>query len=277
MNTLRKLDRLSRRHIWDEQPVFCFTSDVDWASEYVLEHFFSTVNKYGIKPTIFCTHESKQVAQQFDTGKIERGIHPNFLPGSDQGNCYVEVIGNCMAFAPETRCFRSHRAFDVTDISHILKNEHDFKFCSNYITVMQPFIRPLLHESGLINFPVFFEDGSHLYNELDLKFNNWIKHFSTPGIKIISFHPMNFTFNSPSLAYMRNIKDTLSREQYKNINEEIFLEHRNKADGIRYTMMDLIHWVLANEFPVYTLNSLFEEIFNKDTLTEILLNPNDER
>jgi len=271
MNTKRRIDRLIRKHGWDEQPVFCFTSDVDWASEYVLEKFFHLLNK-EIKPTLFCTHHSPIIYQQFEAGKIDRGIHPNFLPGSDHGNTYPEIIRKCMEFAPESRCFRNHRAFDVTDVSHILKNDYDFKYYSNYITVMQPYLRPLHHESGLINFPVFWEDGTHLYNELDLNFNNWIKHFSTPGIKVISFHPMNYVFNSPSLKFMRNIKDCLTREKYQNIDSEILIRLGNKSRGIGNFTDDIINWVKVNEYPIYTLNELYNEIFNKDTINEILLN-----
>ena len=91
MNTQRRIDRLIRRHGWDERPVFCFTSDVDWASEYVLQHFFELLFKgkdNPIKPTIFCTNESLTIAKEFNAGRIDRGIHPNFLPDSDHGKNY---------------------------------------------------------------------------------------------------------------------------------------------------------------------------------------------
>ena len=33
------VEKLTQPHIWDEQPVFCFTSDIDWASEAVIDNF----------------------------------------------------------------------------------------------------------------------------------------------------------------------------------------------------------------------------------------------
>src|SRR3990167_4585955 len=105
-----------------------------------------------------------------------------------------------------------------------------------------------------------------------MTFNNWITNFSTPGIKVISFHPMNFTFNSPSLAFMRNIKDFMTRKQYQNIGEKEFVLHRNRSKGIRNFVEDIIYWVQANDYQIYTLNDLHEEIFNDDTIVEILLN-----
>ena len=103
------LCKINKKQIWDEIPVFCFTSDVDWASEDVMSEFFDIVNVLDIKPTLFVTHESKIIDSNFKLGKIERGIHPNFLENSSHGNSFREVIETCIKFAPESYVFRSHR------------------------------------------------------------------------------------------------------------------------------------------------------------------------
>lgn len=254
------MKKCNSKFIWDEQPVFCFTSDIDWASEDVLVDFFNVINQYEIKPTMFVTHESEILEQQFQAGNIDRGIHPNFLRGSSHGDSYLEVVKTCLGFAPEAYGFRSHRAYDVTDITHLLKNDYNYKYVSHQITILQPYIRHILHESGLINFPVFFEDGTHLYNELDLDFKSYEHLFLTPGIKIISFHPMNFVFNSPTIKFMRSIKDSLSREEYNNITKEIINEKRNSEMGIGNTVVDIIEYVTKNNFPIFSMNELFNTI-----------------
>jgi hypothetical protein len=245
------------KYIWDEQPVFSFTSDIDWASEAVMKKYCEIVNPLNLKPTLFVTHHSDQIETNYIKGLVERALHPNFMNGSSHGNSFKEVAETCMKFAPEAFGFRSHRAFDVTDITHLMHNEYGFKYVSHQITVFQPSIKPILHESGLINFPIFFEDGTHLYNKLDLNFLKYKDLFFTPGIKVVSFHPMNFVFNSPALTFMRNIKDSMSREDYNNINEETIKKHENTKTGIRDTVLGIIEFVKRNNFTMLSMNDLY--------------------
>jgi hypothetical protein len=249
--------KLNRKQIWDTEPVFCFTSDIDWASEDVLKQFFKVVNPLAIDPTLFLTNNSEQIEKNLD--KLHVGIHPNFLPNSSHGNSFVEVINCVKAFSPDSIATRSHRAFEVTDTSH-LQFKNGYRYSSNCITIMQPNIRPVLLESGLINFPVFFEDGTHLYNELDLNFQKYIDNFRSPGLKIISFHPMNFILNSPSYIYMRQLKDKLTREQYASLSDNDIEAYANKGIGIRDTILDIISYVKQNNFKIFSLKSIYLRI-----------------
>jgi hypothetical protein len=253
------LQQINKKQIWDENPVFCFSSDVDWASEDVMSQYFDIVNSLDIKPTLFCTHESAIINTNFEQRKIERGIHPNFLTGSSHGENFREIIETCIKFAPESYGFRSHRLFDVTDITHLLKNEYGYKYVSNLGTVLQTYIRPVLHESGLIHFPIFMEDGTHLYNQLDLNFKKYIDYFTLPGIKIISFHPMNFVFNTPEISFMRQIKDSLSREEFNNISTQTIEKLKNRENGIQKTILDIVNFIKSKNYQILSFN----EIYNK--------------
>jgi len=252
--------KMNSSYVWDEEPVFCFTSDVDWASEEVLKEYFSVINGYKIRPTLFVTHSSSVIEENFMANRIDRGIHPNFMAGSSHGETYKEVIETCIRFAPESFGFRSHRAYDVTDITHLLQEHYGYKYVSNQITVLQQFVRPILHESGLINFPVFFEDGTHLYNRLDLRFEKYLSLFESPGLKIISFHPMNFVFNSPTMKFMRTIKDSLSRKEYNSISKKTIDKLKNREDGIGKTVIDIINYVLRKGFKVMSMNEMYNFI-----------------
>jgi hypothetical protein len=252
------ITQLNKKQLWDILPVFCFTSDVDWASEDVLVQYFDIVNGLDIKPMLFCTHYSPTIETQFQQGKIERGIHPNFLNGSSHGDNFRKIIETCVKFAPEACGFRSHRCFDVTDITHLLKNEYGYRYVSNLATVMQPNIRPILHESGLIHFPIFFEDGTHLYNELDLDFKKYKEAFTSPGLKIICFHPMNFVFNTPKMAYMRQIKDSLSREAFNRISTQTIEQLKNRNLGIQNTILSIVDFVKTNDYPILSLNDIYK-------------------
>ena len=257
------LNKLKIKQIWDEKPVFCFTSDIDWASEDVMKEYFNIVNELNIKPTLFVTHQSDQIEANYKLGTIERGIHPNFLENSSHGNSFKEIIETCIEFAPESYGFRSHRLFDVTDITHLLKNDYNYKYVSNLGTILQDAIKPILHESGLIHIPIFFEDGTHLYNQLDLDFKKYLDLFTSPGIKIISFHPMNFVFNSPTMPFMRQLKDSLTRDEYNNISTQTIENKRNRQAGIGKTVIEIAKFVKENNYPILSLNDIYQKIVNQ--------------
>jgi len=248
-------DRLSRQRLWDEEPVFCITTDLDWGCESAIEMLLGDLVSAGVTPTVFITHHSGIAEGLFNGGMIERGIHPNFLPGSSHGDSFEEVIQNCILLAPESEASRSHRAFTVTDISHRLVSL-GFLFTSNIVTILQRSLRPILHESTLVEFPIFLEDGTHLFNSLDLDLDTLAKVLSSPGLKVINFHPMNYGVNPPALAYMRNIKDTLTRSDYLNMSSSELKRIRYSGRGIADFSRDLIAYI--QKYRTYTLSELYQ-------------------
>lgn len=255
------IERLDRPRVWDAEPVFCFTADVDWASEDVLEVFFGRIDPLDLKPTIFVTHHSAVIADYKARGRIDRGIHPNFLPGSSHGEGFETVIETCMAFAPEATCFRSHRLFDVTDTSHLLV-DRGMTHASNLATLLHRGIRPIAHESGLVRFPIFFEDGTHLVNGLSLDLEAYRARFLSPGIKIISTHPMDFVINTPAIRYMRGIKDALSREEYAGLSMAAIERYRNRDRGVGDLGLDIM--ALAKDHRIMSLGDLYAEAVSPD-------------
>lgn len=252
----RLLGKVAEPHIWDEQPVFCFTSDIDWASEAVIEREFQLLPLDLLKLTVFVTHKSQAIEREFLAGNLQRGIHPNFLPGSSHGDTFREVIETCVSFAPEATCTRSHRAFAVTDTEHLLHNEFHFKCSSNIITTLAPKITPFWLESKLLQVPVFFEEGSFLYNELGLTIQPYLKYFTSPGLKVISFHPVNMAFNTPEIAWMRQIKDSLSREEFNHISEEMIERKRNREKGAFDLVSEIINLTQRLNAPILSLSDI---------------------
>lgn len=255
-----RVEKMTKPHLWDEQPVFCFTSDVDWASETVLSQYFDILPVEQLKLTMFVTHDSEIIGRKFREGKIARGIHPNFLPGSSQGDSFREIIETCVSFAPEATCTRSHRAFDVTDTAHLLHNDYHFKCCSNTITTLAPRITPYWLESKLLQIPVFLEEGSFLYNQLGLSIQPYLRHFTSPGLKVISFHPINMVFNTPYIAWMRQIKDSLSREEFNHISSEMIELQRNREKGAYDLVMEIVNLAQQIQAPVLSIDEIYRHI-----------------
>lgn len=252
------LSALNSKKIWHEEPVYCFTSDIDWASEAVLDRYFEHIDAAFLKLTTFVTHDSKIIKDKFERNELSRGIHPNFLPASSHGNNFDEVIANCMTFAPEARSYRSHRYFEVSDTVHLLADKYGFLYGSNNCTNMQSGINPYLHESGMVQMPVFLEDGTHLYNGMDLDISKYSKLFESPGLKIISFHPMNMVFNTPEISFMRSLKDSLSREEYNDIDGRMIDRLSNKTQGIGDTMHTLIERLAADKHKIMSLEEIYQ-------------------
>lgn len=217
--------------------------------------FLEDILPFDIKPTVFVTHPSAVIECSFQSGLIERGLHPNFLPGSSQGDNFQSVIETCLKFAPEAECFRAHRGFDVTDTTHLMV-KYGMKYDSNLVSLMTDRLRPILMESGLIRFPIYYEDGTHLFNRLALDLERLKPHFLTSGLKIISIHPMNWVVNPPTLQYMRSIKDSLTRTAYNQMDRATIELIRHRGYGIADFSRQLIEFI--TQFRVYKLSELYQ-------------------
>ncbi len=250
------IHKLSQHKVWDNEPVFCFTSDIDWASEAIMQRCFDIILPLKLKPTLFLTHESDLIKSNWK--EFDFGIHPNFLPDSSHGEDFRSVIEHVKSFTPGSIATRSHRGFDVTDTSHLLY-EYGYRYSSNWVTQMQTGISPVLHESGLINVPVFWEDGTHLYNSMDLFPEKYFDYFKLPGIKVISIHPTNLVLNPPTLKYMRLIKDSLTRTQYNNLQYQDITHYANPLRGIADTTKDIIEFVKSGGYKILSLKDIYNE------------------
>lgn len=257
------LHLVHRPQCWDDEPVFVFTSDIDWASEEVLDFYRQLLPINELKLTTFITHHSPILDDMVKNEGISLGIHPNFLPGSSHGNTFEEVIETCRQWAPKAIGARSHRLFCVTDVAHLLKFKYGFQYLSNSINTLAPQIKPQIHESTLLEFPIFLEDGTFMFQNLGFSIQPYEKLFASPGLKIISFHPMNIVFNTPEIKWMRNIKDAFSREDFNHIDAKFIKQNRNNQQGICNTIMDIIEWVKQKNHKIISLDELYYQTINQ--------------
>lgn len=237
----KTMEALAKEKPWDTEPVFVFSCDIDWASETVLHSFFEAVPLDSVNMTVFVTHHSGTIDKYAGKEMITLAPHPNFLSGSSHGSSFDEVIESVERFAPEGKCFRAHRFFEVSDVTHRYYQK-GMKFFSNTCTVLQTRQRPFLHESGLVAIPIFFQDGTHLLHRLELSLRKYQHYFESSGLKVISMHPMNFVINPPEIEYMRSIKRRLSRDEYNNIDEQQIVELRYDGVGIKNVIEEIFEF-----------------------------------
>jgi hypothetical protein len=246
------------KYSWEEGPVFCFTGDIDWASEDVIQFSYDCLPSDQLKLTIFNTHPSLMLSELERKGKIKLLIHPNFLPDSSHGNSFAEVMDYCRKLVPDADGFRSHRYFEVNDVMDDFA-KRGFKFVSNHCTRCETGIRPLLHRSGMISIPIFLEDGGFLLMDPSLNFNELSKRLRTPGLKVINFHPAHMAFNTPNFAYTRSVKDSLSREAWNNLGGADIQTIEHKGHGVRNIIQRIAEFALRGGHEIRSMHEIYRE------------------
>src|SRR5438094_1261651 len=125
-----------------DRPIFCMTSDTDWASEDCIDDFIHLVSEFGVRPTMFATHDSAVLRANEQEGRIDIEVHPNFLPGSTHGADFVSVIDHVFRLYPEAKTFRSHGFVDGSAISAEMVRR-GVRYDSNLCLYLQPNLAPL--------------------------------------------------------------------------------------------------------------------------------------
>lgn len=243
-------------HSWIEEPVFCFTADIDWASEVVIQYSHDILCGDNLKLTYFNTHPSLFLNQLSLDKKIRLLIHPNFLPDSSHGNSFKDVMNYCKTLVPDADGFRCHRYFEVNDILDDFFQQ-GFKFFSNHCTRCETDIKPLVHRSGLLSLPIFLEDGGYLLMDPALDFNQLIPKLASPGLKIINFHPAHMAFNTPDFMYTRKIKDRVSRASWNNMQIEDIKKVEHTGLGVRNSIQQIIEWVHQKNHKILSMHEIY--------------------
>jgi len=194
---------------------FVLTADVDWASEYCIEHFLRIADMFSLKPTLFVTHESPAIRKAGSDGRAELAIHPNFLAGSTHGTSPDAVIDHVLKLVPDALAVRCHRYFGGAKTEDALA-ERGLRYDSNVCRHLQPDLMPEPLASGLLRLPVFFEDDVHWDRGLSWDFAAHAAAFFSPGLKILNFHPFFVALNVPSASFYARHKrhiPTLTAQQ----------------------------------------------------------------
>jgi hypothetical protein len=184
-----------------EQPLFAFTADQDWAPEWAIEVFLEELRRFRIPLHIFRTNPSPALDHAVKAGEVEQGWHPNFLPGSSHGASIAEVVRYCERCFPGASTVRSHCFAEDTFSWRELRSA-GIVADSQLGTLFQGYLLPVVHWTGIIRLPVYFEDDTFFdMQESDLNLETIVPTLFTPGLKILNFHPTFVGCNTPSRSY----------------------------------------------------------------------------
>ena len=219
------------------------TVDIDWACEPAIEEILSFLEDKKIIPTVFSTHNSPVIEAVMN--KIDVGLHPYFGFNSSHGSTVAEVVKHVTHLPYNLPAFRCHR-FAICNASKQAMVEAGMLLSSNVCTDLE-IMAPFRDRSGLLEIPIFLEDGGYLWRkhpmQLDKKLENLILN---KKIKVISIHPMHFALNTPSFSYMYAIKQSVSREAWKNMTRATLNKLKWSKYGIRNLIIELLQIAPTN-------------------------------
>ena len=238
------------------EPVFVLTADQDWAPEWANQIFLEKIGKWGLPAHIFRTSPSVRLDDAVKLGSIDQGWHPNFMPGSSHGATVDEVIQYCQQVFPGARTARAH-CFAEDSFRMRALAKAGIVADSQNPTPCQGYLLPMIHVSGILRLPVYFEDDC-AFDAADSAFtvNVFRKSLFTPGLKILNFHPTFVGCNTPSQAH------------YNSVRGKIF-GTSEPAEGVRWAghgtanMFDeLLSEILSAGHKFQSLHSVVDEMWS---------------
>jgi hypothetical protein len=216
------------------------TLDIDWACEPAIEETLDFLESCRIFPTVFSTHPSPKVEESL--AKLEVGLHPYFDPTSSQGSTIEETVKYVMDLPHNLLAFRCHR-FAHCNVSKQAMAEAGMLLSSNVCTDLEN-VFPFKDRFGLLEVPIFLEDGGYLWRRHPLQMTPFLREkLQEEGPKVILIHPMHFVINTPHFDYMRQIKQRLSRDDWKEMTRRSLKDLEWKGRGIRDLLREIIELV----------------------------------
>ncbi len=232
------------------------TADVDWAPEAAIEAFVALMDSLGVPFTLFTTHYSDVVRGLVE--RVEVGVHPFFGRGSSHGDSVEEVVRSVMALPHNLPAFRCHR-FEVSNTSRQALLDAGLRVSSNVCSDLE-LVPAFRDRFGMLELPVFMEDGGYLYQRHPLELAGTLRHrLMVPGLRTLLVHPMHMVLNTPHFAYMADIKRSLTREQWRGQTPAELERRRCAGRGIRTLVLELLDWVREQGAEITTVGAVARE------------------
>ena len=238
---IRKLDGL------------CFTIDLEWAVDEVLDSTLQIFQDFDVPVTLFCTH-------RVDRKPVELAIHPNFRLEGDivrrflasspsvsklsQRELYTFVVQQFLTMVPGAKGVRAHSRHMDTELLR-LYDTLGLVYDSSLGMLMQE-SAPFYITEKLIEFPIYYLDHADVVNNFtgfDLK----QLALDRPGLKVLDFHPNLVFINAESESHYH-----ASRACYHD--PEGLKDFVNPGRGVRTLLLDLLDYVKRHSIPCFTLS-----------------------
>ncbi len=230
---------------------YSITLDIDWAPDFSIEYCLNLFDEFSTKATFFTTHQTDLNDEIVKRGHT-LGIHPNFLANSSHGTNVIEIVENCLEFAPRSWCMRTHGLVQSTPLLHQI-------FAS--FSQLKLDVSLLMHRSEHAHKGFWELDGVRferlMYNwEDDLEFYGQRFSYKDPlffgNLTVFDFHPIHIVLNSSDGSEYRTLKETLRGENMRNAKKADVEQLRNPKIGVE----NYLKRVLASEATCLALDEI---------------------
>lgn len=239
------------------------TFDIDWAPDFAIQKVVSILENYNVPGTLFLTHPSVFIENLKDHPLIEFGIHPNFFPGSSQGQSLDEVLGYMLNLYPNTRAMRTHGLFQTSNLYfHIIKHYPQIRYDFSLYTPENPYLRIFNFEDDENNYltrvPYQWEDDLYFLPQANCSKDKNIL-FNYASYQIFDFHPIHVYLNSNSPLQYKKLKEEISGRPLSCVEEFEVQPYVCHEYGVCSQLQDLLEktardrLVFATQLP-YLLN-----------------------
>jgi hypothetical protein len=231
----------------------CFSLDVEWAPQAVIDDTRALFDEYGVKATFFVTHAGVMVPGH------ERGIHPNFFRSGDtykalagagtltDAQIHEHVIATTLSYAPEARGVRAHSLHYDSALLPIYRRlgiEYECSYRMPFVAGLRPFWT----QRDIVAIPSYYSDFFDLLTGAS-RFELERLDLGNAGIKVCDFHPVVVFTNVPSEA-----EYTARKGIYHD--PERLLASRHVGKGVRTLLRDLLEHIALRRIPTMTLGEL---------------------
>ena len=120
-------------------------------------------------------------------------------------------------------------------------------------------VMPFLDRCGILQFPIFLEDGGYLKYHGVPKIEQIVSKFQENGIYVFNFHPIHLAMNSCDFFAIRQLKDSLTSEEYGKITYTDIKRYRNNRYGMANFLTELLTYAYKNNIKCMNLRQCYEE------------------
>ena len=201
---------------------YALTFDIDWAPDFAILKCLDLVEQANCKATFFATHDTPLNREIISRGH-NLGIHPNFLPGSSQGSDVISIIAECLNYAPDAWCMRTHSLVQSTPLLfEIFSNFPQLKLDVSIFMHRSPFAHKVSWNFDGVSFDRLLynweDDAQFCYYSFEEKSELFFG-----DLTVFNFHPIHVFLNtsdgSEHLRLKKEASDTpLSSFDVKTVN-----------------------------------------------------------
>ena len=210
------------------------TIDIDWAPEDVIEDSLNLCEEFGVKATLFVTHESKLIKSRISS-QIELGLHPNYLPmlQGDQKFDASKPLESLKKIYPEAVGVRTHGLAVTPAIIGAIRS-NGFIYDSSLLVMGEQCAGPFELFPEFYRIPIHWEDDVHFEQGGDFQFS---EKSIKQGCTVFNFHPIHIYLNTESPnTYLK------AKEFYQNPVALIKLRN-TKIEGTRDYFIALLSYI----------------------------------